>query len=233
VETTESEEGEEMTQAAYDAGIAAFRQHIADEQEKYPAVQWRVSGRATKANPNKEDGAWWMREGTGFVHAYYAWRMNNPHLTIWRTPEDVPAIELEMGVDIGNDTKVKGTIDRVFTSSVDGERLIVDLKTGKPPSSGLQLAVYRLMLGRQFGDAPKYGAYWLAREGRIGEVYDLSVYADGMVERWMRDVHKAINMRVFVPNIGLLCDYCGVRRDCYAHGSTTYMPDFNNDIEEK
>lgn len=222
-----------MSQLAYDAGLDAFRRHIADEQRDKAGKPWRVSGRATKATPNKEDGAWWQANGPKFVHAYYSWRLNNPHLSVWRTPDNTPAIELEVGVDIGNDTKVRGTIDRIFVNQNDGERLIVDLKTGKPPASGLQLAVYRLMLSRQFGNAPRYGAYWLAREGSIGEVYDLSTYRDGMVERWMRDVYKAINLGVFVPSISMLCDYCGVRKDCYAHGSTTYLPDFNSDIEEK
>lgn len=222
-----------MSQTAYDAGLAAFHQHIADEQAANSGTPWRVSGRATKATPNKEDGAWWGSNGPKFVHAYYAWRMNNPHLKIWNTPGDTPAIELELGVEIGNGTRVRGTIDRIFVNEHDGERLIVDLKTGKPPASGLQLAVYRLMLQRQFGNAPRYGSYWLAREGTIGQVYDLSVYRDGMVERWMRDVYKSINMGVFVPNISMLCDYCGVKQHCYAHGATTYLPDFNNDIKEQ
>lgn len=219
-----------MSQVAYDAGLSAFRAHIDAEREAHGDKPWRVSGRATKATPNKEDGAWWLSEGPKFVHAYYAWRMNNPHLKVWHTEGGIPAIELQVGIDIGNETMIKGTIDRIFVNDADGERLIVDLKTGKPPASGLQLAVYRLALQRQFGDAPRYGAYWLAREGTIGQVFDLAQYPENMVARWLRDVHKAIKLGVFVPSVGILCDYCGVRKDCYAHGSTTYVPDFDSDL---
>lgn len=222
-----------MSQTAYDAGLDAFRASMAEAVEAGAGKPWRVSGRATKANPNKEDGSWWYSNGPSFVHAYYAWRMNNPHLKIWTTPAGVPAIELEVAVEIGNDTKIKGGIDRVFVNEQDGERLIVDLKSGKAPSSGLQLAVYRLALLKQFGDAPRYGAYWLAREGQLGQIFDLHQYHEDMVARWMRDVYKAINLGIFVPNMGQLCDYCGVRKDCYAFGSTTYVPDFNNDLIEE
>ena len=38
----------------------------------------RRAGRATKENPNKEDGNWWNINGSVWVDNYIKWRQNNP-----------------------------------------------------------------------------------------------------------------------------------------------------------
>ena len=38
----------------------------------------RVSGRATKATPNKEDATQWQKQGVVFVQDYVKWRKANP-----------------------------------------------------------------------------------------------------------------------------------------------------------
>lgn len=222
-----------MSAVAYEAGLAEFRRAFAEEEAKAPSGTWRAGGRATKAYPNKEDKTWWMSEGPTMVHNYYNWRMQNTNLDIWHTPEGVPAIELGISVTLPGDVTLKSYIDRVFVDRVSGETMIVDLKTGKPPQAGLQLAVYRLALQQQFGEAPRYGAFWMGRQGTLDKVYDLDTYPIPMVERWMRDVKKAIDMQIFVPHINMMCDYCGVKKFCYAHGSTEYIPDFASDLLEE
>ena len=37
----------------------------------------RVAGRATKANPNKEDAVWWNEQGPLWVDQYIQWRKAN------------------------------------------------------------------------------------------------------------------------------------------------------------
>lgn len=222
-----------MSAVAYEAGLAEFRRAFAEEEAKAPSGTWRAGGRATKAYPNKEDKTWWLSEGPTMVHNYYNWRMQNTNLDIWHTPEGVPAIELGISVTLPGDVTLKSYIDRVFVDRVSGETMIVDLKTGKPPRAGLQLAVYRLALQQQFGEAPRYGAFWMGRQGTLDKVYDLDTYPIPMVERWMRDVKKAIDMQIFVPHINMMCDYCGVKKFCYAHGSTEYIPDFASDLLEE
>lgn len=222
-----------MSQAAYDAGLAAFREAFAAEEAKAPEGPWRAGGRATKKFPNKEDKSWWMAEGPTMVHNYYNWRQQNPNLDIWHTPEGVPAIELGVVVNLPGGVTLKSYIDRVFVDKATGQTMIVDLKTGKPPKGGLQLAVYRLALQEQFGESPDYGAFWMAREGTLDKVYNLGEYPLPMVQRWMRDVKKAIDMQIFVPTISMLCDYCGVRKFCYAHGATEYIPQFDSDLEKQ
>ena len=164
------------------------------------------------------------------VHNYYNWRMQNPNLEVWRAPDGTPGIELDMNVTIVGNVIVKGKIDRVFQDKNTGQLIIVDLKTGKPPASGLQLAVYRLALDAQFGVSPDYGAYWMARGGTLDKVWNLNEYPIKMVSRWLRDTKKAIDMGVFIPHTGILCDYCGVRKHCYAFGNNEYIPDFDNDL---
>lgn len=221
-----------MSTAAYEAGLAAFRETLEAEIAKAPSGEWRAGGRATKAFPNKEDKTWWLAEGPTMVHNYYNWRQQNPNLDIWHTPEGVPAIELGISVTLPGDVTLKSYIDRVFVDKSTGQTMIVDLKTGKPPQAGLQLAVYRLALQEQFGEAPTYGAFWMGRQGTLDKVYDLNTYPIPMVQRWMRDVKKAIDMQIFVPHINMMCDYCGVRKFCYAHGSQEYVPDFDSDLGE-
>lgn len=214
----------------YEVGLATFRESFAEAEAKGAGKTWKAGGRATKKFPNKEDKTWWMSEGPTMVHNYYNWRMQNPNLEVWRSPDGTPGIELDMNVTIVGNVIVKGKIDRVFQDKNTGQLIIVDLKTGKPPASGLQLAVYRLALDAQFGVSPDYGAYWMARGGTLDKVWNLNEYPIKMVSRWLRDTKKAIDMGVFIPHTGILCDYCGVRKHCYAFGNNEYIPDFDNDL---
>ena len=215
---------------AYQIGLDAFHQSFAEAEAAGAGKPWKASGRATKKFPNKEDKLWWMSEGPTMVHNYYNWRMQNQNLKVWLTPDGTPGIELDMSVEIPGGVIVKGKIDRVFQDENTGQLIIVDLKTGKPPSSGLQLAVYRLALEAQFGVAPDYGSYWMGRSGTLDKVWNLNEYPIKMVSRWLRDTKKAIDLGVFIPNMGMLCDYCGVRKHCYAFGNNEHVPNFEDDL---
>jgi RecB family exonuclease len=212
--------------------MEAFRASIAQAEADNAGKPWRAGGRATKAYPNKEDKTWWMAEGPTLVHNYYTWRLGNPNLEIWRTPEGTPAIELGISVNLPGGITLKSFIDRVFVDRKTGETMIVDLKTGQPPKSGLQLAFYRTILAEQFDVTPTYGAYWMARQGTLDTVYDLRQYPTSMVQRWLRDAQKAIDLGVFIPNMTNLCNTCGVQKHCYAFGNSEYKPDFDDDLGE-
>jgi len=219
-----------MTELAYAAGMAAFNLSIAEEEAKNIGKVWRAGGRATKAYPNKEDGTFWKAEGPNMVHNYYNWRKQNPQFQIWHTPQGVPAIELEANISLEDGTILKAHIDRVFQDD-QGNTIIVDLKTGKPPTSGLQLAVYRLALENTFGFSPKWGAYWMGREGTLTSVFDLDQYPISMVSRWLRDARKIIEAGIFIPNTTAFCNSCGVKDACYTKNlNTPYRPNFLSDI---
>jgi CRISPR/Cas system-associated exonuclease Cas4 (RecB family) len=219
-----------MDPAVYDAGMAAFRASIAEAKETNKGKPWRAGGRATKQYPNKEDESWWMSEGPTMVHNYYNWRLGNPNLDIWRTPQGTPAIELGVMIHLPGDLTLRSYIDRVFVDKATGQTMIVDLKTGQPPKSALQLAVYRLALQAQYGEAPDYGSYWMARSGTLDAVHDLRQYPLDMVQRWLRDVKRGIDAGIFVPNVTNLCASCGVQKFCYAFGHKEYQPDFGDDL---
>lgn len=222
-----------MSNAAFEVGVATFRESLEQAEKENEGKPWKAGGRATAKFPNKEDRAWWMSQGPTMVNNYLAWRKHNTNLEIWHTDEGVPAIEIAVYVKMPGDLILNSKIDRVFINKNNGQLLIVDLKTGQPPKSGLQLAVYRLALQEQFGIDIAHGSYWMAREGNLSTVYDLRQYSNDMVARWLRDVKKSIDMGIFVPNTGFLCNTCGFLRNCYAHGATTYLPDFASDLTKE
>jgi hypothetical protein len=221
-----------VSAVAYQAGLDTFYAEFAQLEAEGKELNrpFRAGGKATKMFPNKEDRTWWMAEGPKMVHAYYTWRQQHPELQIWHTPEGAPGIELQCTIELEDGTLLKGLIDRVFQDKNTGELMIVDLKTGKPPSSPLQLAVYRLMLKQTFGVEPAYGSYWMGRSGTLDSVHDLRKYPTEMISRWMRDVNKAIKQDIFVPNIAMHCGWCGLRNNCYAWNTDVQKPDFLNDI---
>ena len=222
-----------MSGIAYDAGLAAFHEYVSTKETELGDKTWRAGGRASKKYPNKEDRSWWMAEGPAMVHNWYNWRMTNPNLDIWTTPDGLPAVELGINVLLPGGVILKAYIDRIMVDVDTQETIIVDLKTGQPPKSGLQLAVYRLALQQQYGIAPKFGAYWMSRGGTLDTVYDLTFYGDDMVARWMRDVKKSIDQQLFVPNMTMMCNSCGVKESCYAYsGNATFAPNFTSDLGE-
>lgn len=172
----------------------------------------RVGGRATKANPNKEDQAFWQTKGPEWVEAYIAWRKHNPTWKIWTAPDGNPGIELAL-TPVVNGVPIKMIIDRVF--EVNGELVIVDLKTSQQtPSSTLQLGFYKLGLEQTFGIEVKWGTYYMSRGSNISEMVDLSEYTYDKMEYLIETFDKARKAGVFLPNTNN-CQYlCGLTAYC-------------------
>jgi hypothetical protein len=172
----------------------------------------RVGGRATKANPNKEDQTFWQTAGPRWVEGYIAWREANPAWKIWTAPDGNPGIELAL-TPVVNDVQVKMIIDRVF--EVNGELVIVDLKTSQnTPTSSLQLGFYKLGLEQQFGIEVKWGTYYMSRGNNISEMVDLSEYTYDKMEYLIETFDKARKAALFLPNTNS-CQYmCGLTEYC-------------------
>jgi hypothetical protein len=172
----------------------------------------RVGGRATKANPNKEDVNFWQTQGPRWVDGYIAWRKTNPDWKIWTAPDGNPGIELAL-TPIVNDVPVKMIIDRVF--EVNGELVIVDLKTSQStPTSSLQLGFYKLGLEQQFGIEVKWGTYYMSRGNNISEMVDLSEYTYDKMEYLIMQFDAARKAAIFLPNTNS-CQYmCGLTEYC-------------------
>ena len=181
------------------------------ETKDLDLINARVAGRATKANPNKEDATWWNAQGPIWVEHYILWRKNNPDWKIWRTPQGVKAIELELNPTIA-DVPVKMVIDRVF--EVNGQLVIVDLKTSqRRPTSFLQLGFYKIGLEQTFGVEVNLGNYWMSREAGTGEMIDLSGYTYDKLEFMVAGFDKARKSGIFLPNLSS-CNICGLTEHC-------------------
>jgi hypothetical protein len=172
----------------------------------------RVGGRATKANPNKEDVIFWQTAGPRWVEAYIAWRKANPTWKIWTAPDGNPGIELALTPVVAG-VPVKMIIDRVF--EVNGELVIVDLKTSQnTPTSSLQLGFYKLGLEQTFGIEVKWGTYYMSRGSNISEMVDLSEYTYDKMEYLITQFDKARKNAIFLPNTNS-CQYmCGLTEYC-------------------
>jgi hypothetical protein len=172
----------------------------------------RVGGRATKANPNKEDVTFWQSAGPRWVEGYIAWRKTNPNWKIWTAPDGNPGIELAL-TPVVNGVAVKMIIDRVF--EVNGELVIVDLKTSQnTPTSSLQLGFYKLGLEQQFGREIKWGTYYMSRGNNISDMVDLSEYTYDKMEYLITQFDKARKSAIFLPNTNS-CQYmCGLTEYC-------------------
>lgn len=172
----------------------------------------RVGGRATKANPNKEDATFWQTKGPEWVNAYIAWRKQNPTWKIWTAPDGNPGIELAL-TPIVSDVPIKMIIDRVF--EVNGELVIVDLKTSQQtPLSSLQLGFYKLGLEQAFGIEIKWGTYYMSRGSNISEMVDLSQYTYEKMEYLIAQFDKSRKAGIFLPNTNN-CQYlCGLTAYC-------------------
>ena len=172
----------------------------------------RVGGRATKANPNKEDQDFWQTAGPRWVEGYIEWRKANPNWKIWVAPDGNPGIELALTPIVAG-VPVKMIIDRVF--DVDGQLVICDLKTSQQtPSSSLQLGFYKMGIEQTFGIEVKWGNYYMARGNGTSEMVDLSSYTFDKMEYLIEKFDVARKAGVFLPNTNN-CQYmCGLTEYC-------------------
>jgi hypothetical protein len=172
----------------------------------------RVGGRATKANPQKEDVNFWQATGPQWVQAYIDWRKANPDWKLWKTPQGVPAIELAMLPEFAG-VPVKMILDRVF--EVNGELVIVDLKTSQQtPTNTLQLGFYKVGMLKTFGIDVKWGTYWMARQHGVSPLVSLEQYTEDKLEYLVAGFDKARKAGIFLPNTNN-CQYkCGLTAHC-------------------
>ena len=172
----------------------------------------RVGGRATKANPQKEDVNFWQATGPQWVQAYIDWRKANPDWKLWKTPQGVPAIELAMLPEFAG-VPVKMILDRVF--EVNGELVIVDLKTSQQtPTNTLQLGFYKVGILKTFGIDVKWGTYWMARQHGVSPLVSLEKYTEDKLEYLVSGFDKARKAGIFLPNTNN-CQYkCGLTDFC-------------------
>jgi hypothetical protein len=182
------------------------------KQSNYPVSDWKAGGRKTKANPDKENDIWWKSNGPIMVERWIAWRNGEHPYVLWEPTPGTAAIELGLN-PIWNGVPVQMHIDRVMINP-NGELVVIDLKTGsRNPTSDLQLAFYAAGIESIFGVRPKWGAYWMARNGGIKELVDLDEYTTESIIELVTKFDKARKDDIFLPNLNH-CVMCNVKDYC-------------------
>lgn len=176
----------------------------------------------------------WRVQGLEFVQSYIDWRKRSPY-TIWTTPDNLPAIELDVsGYLPGCPVEIKGYVDRIFHDPVFGKLIDVDLKSGKrPPKNGDQFGTYAALTEVKYGVRTDLGVPFLTRKATLGKPYDLAEYTPEAVGQVFGEAWERIQAGEF-PATGIQtndCFICDTASSCAAKGgplAARYDPDHPN-----
>lgn len=189
-------------------------------QARAKGQEIKASGRVTEkigktGGPNKKDREWWLHWGPLYIQAWNDWREANRY-RLAVMPDGTPGVEVSIRVSIGGKQHI-AYIDRVFVDPL-GYVVIVDLKTGKEPLSGLQLGSYGVALRRQFGIDADLGAFWMADKGELSTLVDLSAFSDEFVDEQYAMAARGIEAGIFLASPSSFCSACPVRSWCRTMG---------------
>jgi hypothetical protein len=206
----------------FDGEIPTFKEVfdrlLAEEDEK--GVEVKPSGRVLKSigktgGPNKKDYDWWLHYGPECVENWITWTAENDY-RLAVMPDGKPGIEIGFSIEVGGE-KVVGFIDRIYLTP-ENRILILDLKSGQVPKSKIQLGVYKLGLMRQYGLEAELGTYWMAGDGELTSITDLTMYSASFIDSLFEQAWRGIRAGIFLPNVSAMCNGCGVKRYCRAVG---------------
>lgn len=184
--------------------------------------KWMAGG--SEADP--ETGPSWDVLGPQILEKYKSFPFEAEH------------IELDVSAVLPNGVKVQGYTDRIGTLGVTDElkfKAIVDIKSGRnmPKDKGDQLRVYSMLYMLNTGELIEKGAYYNAREGKIGKVYDLKMQPDEwrqLLDRFARAWDDLNTTQVFEAKREFSCKFCEHKLNCWAYSGNTprtkyYDPD--------
>lgn len=204
---------------------AVFREELAKavaeetRHSGFPLEDWFTAGRQKDGH---EAVAWWMENGPEMVQAFIDWYDFHPDISVWVTPDGIPAIELPVDATFGS-VQVKGYIDVVF--KVGTALVLTDLKTSaKVPFTPRQLGIYACALELTYGIRPRYGTYFMNRgtapRGGPKTFFqrpielDRPQYSIAYLTAEFEQAEKGIQGGVFPANPGENCGRCGVSYAC-------------------
>lgn len=197
----------------------SFLGQIAEVERRNPGtnpVDWRVGGRKSLANPDKENKAWWDENGKKmFFDFINAWQES--HFTVWVSEDNTPGIEIEFNQMFGK-VPIKAFADAIVVTPA-GELAVVDFKTGSyMPDSSMQLGVYACAMEMQYGVRPTKGYYYSARKAQFIEASGLDRWTIPVLTEMFEQFQRGLDAQIFLPNLGMSCSTCGVKEYCYAAG---------------
>lgn len=141
------------------------------------------------------------------------------------TSKDFKITDIELDVTCrlpGMYLKTKGYIDRLG-DHVDHGRMIVDIKTGKnkPKDKGKQLKDYAALLTAATGEVVNKGAYFMAQEGKMSKVYDLSDSTPETLGAENKAKLQEMNSSDYEAKVEYTCRFCDQQLNCFAYSGNT------------
>ena len=132
--------------------------------------------------------------------------------------------ELGGSITLG-DIVVRWTAD-VVLEWPDGQLTVRDIKTGNKGNvkSNLQLGIYKLGLQENFGIEVTQGEFWFTKDGTSGGYDNLQRYTRSYIEDLFVSLERGIAGKVFLPNPGSHCKFCGVKPFCRELGVIGNVP---------
>lgn len=175
--------------------------------------QFTVSGRRSKAHPNKEDLDVWRNElGPTMVAQYEAYDWGD-----WKIATDLPpdvsgktvGIEYHVRLD---DPAWQQHVDQIRVDSL-GNVMVVDGKTWARAHEEGQLDKYGCGLRLWGLKHVNYGAYYDARKGELIGPRFLT-WNEAMFRYYLSEGDKLHTAEIRLPVLGDHCNWCQVRSAC-------------------
>lgn len=214
--TERGEAADNFDQSWYQALDVAVEAEI--EESGVPVEEWRVSGRASKRAPNREDLTYWREYGLDLCVSYVYWSATTP----WTIAKDLPPDDQDntWGVEYGVSTLLGGEpfvgyLDRISRDEY-GNLGVVDYKTGSQMRHTIQLGMYAAA-AEQKGIRLHWGAFYNARKGESTEPVSLLGWTPERVAEIMAPQQFMRDNGIFPIRPGDHCDYCPVRKACQFH----------------
>jgi hypothetical protein len=178
------------------------------------AKDFRVGGRASRANPNREDVGFWIREGFEQTERYIEWLAKNDWV-IATLPDGRPGIEWDGEIELGGQV-VRFIIDAVYITGA-GELVVVDYKSGTYTPDGVeQLGLYATGLEVIFGKEwrPKWGAFYMTRKADLAGLTSLDTFGIDYFGYQFQAMQAMLDTGFFPPTVDRHCGYCSFAEFC-------------------
>lgn len=207
--------------SALDLWAQAWEQETAEAMKwtEAPVELWRTGGRKTKALPNGEDLGWWHEQGPQQLERYESWLRScvNQGWQVATLPAGRPGVEWGFETEFGG-VAVRGYIDLILTR--DGQIMVVDLKSGQPPKSDIQLGLYARALEKDTGWPVDFGAYYITRNGEATPPVSLERFTEDFFVDLFAKTDRIVREGLFLPNVSNMCVSCSVHDYCAAYGGS-------------
>ena len=201
--------------------LEVFNDAVKETEDKtgIPSTEWKTAGRKTTLRPDGEDLSFWQSDGLKQVEAYQKW-YESSGWQIATMPDGRPGIEWSADVHFGG-TPVRFIVDAIY--QVGEDLVIVDYKTGsRTPFGMIQAGLYAAGIEKAYGIRPKWGAFFMTRQGSLDDLIDLSHLTVVYFDYVFGAMNHSVLQGWFPPSVGDSCRMCSFQSQCPAMGSKSF-----------